>query len=348
MSLSQDIKFLNLISGRLNRFKWARPNEVAYCRCPFCGDSKKSQTKTRGSFYLNEDRDGFNYKCHNCGICKQLTSFLYDLFPDTYREYKLERLTSRFTDSWEVVKESPQATEPERVVVPTYDPFEIWATPILELDKEHFARAYLENRLLPLDGMKELYYSENFQEILNSCTDRYVEKNLSGTPVVLIPLKDTDGLFGVQCRFLDPNFTTRYLTLKFDESKEKIYGLHKVNSEQDIIVTEGAFDSFFLPNSIAVCGGDFTHVLSKLDKTKLIIVPDNEPRKVDTVRRTKKAIDAGYRVSLLNIDSRHKDINDMVIAGINRNDIVKQIKDNACSGLKAKLKFSSWNKTKIT
>ena len=64
MSLYIDKKYINMLSPRLERFVWKK-QDLANCRCPLCGDSKKNKAKARGYFY-HKDNDMF-YRCHNCG-----------------------------------------------------------------------------------------------------------------------------------------------------------------------------------------------------------------------------------------------------------------------------------------
>ena len=42
-----DVKYINLISSRLSKFKRVKPNLYNF-RCPICGDSQKNKNKTRG------------------------------------------------------------------------------------------------------------------------------------------------------------------------------------------------------------------------------------------------------------------------------------------------------------
>jgi len=44
-----DKKYINIISDRLDKFKWAKGN-LANCRCPICGDSQKNKSKARFIF----------------------------------------------------------------------------------------------------------------------------------------------------------------------------------------------------------------------------------------------------------------------------------------------------------
>ena len=88
MSSYIDIKFLNLLSTRLEKFK--RKSENLYnFRCPHCGDSKKSSSKARGFVYRKKN-DMF-FKCHNCGVGQTLGNLIKFLDPTMYKEYVFER-----------------------------------------------------------------------------------------------------------------------------------------------------------------------------------------------------------------------------------------------------------------
>ena len=88
MSSYIDIKFLNLLSTRLEKFK--RKSDFLYnFRCPHCGDSKKSSTKARGFVYRKKS-DMF-FKCHNCGMGQTLGNLIKFLDPTMHKEYVFER-----------------------------------------------------------------------------------------------------------------------------------------------------------------------------------------------------------------------------------------------------------------
>ena len=70
-----DVKYINLISSRLSKFKKVKPYLYNF-RCPICGDSQKQKNKARG--YLYRVKNNTNYKCHNCGISISFNNFLKD------------------------------------------------------------------------------------------------------------------------------------------------------------------------------------------------------------------------------------------------------------------------------
>ena len=216
---------------------------------------------------------------------------------------------------------------------------------ISDLPRNHIAVEYLRSRKIPEKWMNYLQYTNDFKSYVHSHgIDRY--KNLPSDQRIIIPLKDENGvMFGFQGRAIDSSFA-RYMTIKIDESKEKIFGIDNVDFNLPVIVTEGPFDSMFMPNSIAIVGGDISGDI-KLDRTKTIFVYDNEPRSKDTVNRMLKAIDLGFSVCFwsVGIDQRYKDINDMIEkGGYTREYILKHIIKNSCSGVRARARMAIWKK----
>ena len=134
------------------------------------------------------------------------------------------------------------------------------------------------------------------------------------------------------------NSKLRYITVMLDEDAQKIYGLDTIDTSKDIYVTEGPFDSTFLGNAIAMCGSDVD--LGAYDYN-FVFVFDNEPRNKEIVQRISKTIDSGSRVVIFPNSLNEKDLNDMVLSGLNVQDVVES---NVYSGLEAKLKLNSWKK----
>ena len=81
------------------------------------------------------------------------------------------------------------------------------------------------------------------------------------------------------------------------------------------------------------------------EKLDLTFVYDNEPRNKEIVGRIEKMIESGWKVVLWPPYIKHKDVNDMVVAGIKPADLKLIIDNNTFSGLEAKLQLSIWRKT---
>jgi hypothetical protein len=87
-----------------------------------------------------------------------------------------------------------------------------------------------------------------------------------------------------------------------------------------------------------MCGSDVN-----LDSSdyKLVYVFDNEPRNKQIVQKYIKTIDDGEQVVIWPSNIVEKDINEMVVAGHNVQDMIKS---NTYKGLEAKLKLTEWKK----
>ena len=124
-----------------------------------------------------------------------------------------------------------------------------------------------------------------------------------------------------------------------EDDAPKIYGLDDINTKKTVYVTEGPFDSTFIPNSIAMCGADGD--VSKWGITNPVWIYDNEPRNRQIVERLATTIDRGDRVVIFPKNILEKDINDMYLSGQN---VQKVVDSNIYQGLEAKLKLQAWKR----
>lgn len=329
-----DSKYIGLISTRLQKFKQVKNNLYNF-RCPYCGDSQRNKNKARG--YIYQLKNDHNYKCHNCGISKSFTNFLKDLDATLYDQYVMERYKNGTTGknsntpmpTFEFQK--PVFEKKNKINLPT----------IAELNTEHPAKIYLQNRKIPEKFLKELYYCENFKEWTNG--QKYTfETADNDEPRIIIPLINKGELFGFQGRSLNKYSKVKYITIILDEHHPKIYGLDKVDWDKTVYVTEGPIDSMFIDNAIAMVGADLDKMffISNYD-VDFVMVYDNEKRNKQIVDRIQKAIDTHFPVVIWPSNIKEKDINDMVLSGL---DVNGMLKSNTYSGLEAKAKLISWKR----
>ena len=92
MSNYVDLKYINILSARLEQFKQKGKNLFNF-RCPYCGDSQKDKTKARG--YLYAVKNDMFYKCHNCGIGTNMPNFIKDRDQKLYSEYCFEKFKKK-------------------------------------------------------------------------------------------------------------------------------------------------------------------------------------------------------------------------------------------------------------
>ncbi|AXQ70531.1 DNA primase [Synechococcus phage S-T4] len=317
-----DTKYIGLISPRLSKFKKVKSNLYNF-RCPVCGDSKKNKNKARA--YIYAIKNNTNFKCHNCGVSLSFNNFLKDVDPQLHKQYSLEKFKSGFTgknfvvDEPEFVFEKPKFTQ--RIVLPLCSEVE-------------GASTYLRNR--GIDPTK-FYFAEDFGEFVRSFKGMD-HQNLRKEPRIVIPIYYKKNLIGFQGRALDSK-SIKYITIMLEDGAPKIYGLDTIDQKLPVYVVEGPFDSTFINNSVALCGADGN--FRCLEGSSLIFVYDNEPRNPEIIRRIKSCIERGESVVIWPTNITEKDINDMVLAGHNVQEVIES---NTHSGLEAQLKFNTWKK----
>ena len=326
-----DTKYLNIISPYLQQFKKKGDNLWNF-RCPYCGDSQKSRTKARG-FVFRKKNDLF-FKCHNCGVGASLGNLVKTVDSKTYKDYIFERYKKGVE-----TRSSPQ---PEfKFNAPVFRKKGILEglQSIKNLPDDHPARQIVERRKLPLESLSGLCLCESFFKFTNSIIKGKFPSLGGDHPRLIIPFRGEDGeVFAYQGRAFG-NEQPKYITIKIDEDRDKIFGLDKVDKSKPILVVEGPLDSLFLDNCIAVAGADFSNI-----KGDLTVIYDNEPRNKEINKQIEKTIDQGKSVCLWPDSMTHKDINDMIIAGYSKEDIQEIITNNTFSGASAKLRFAEWRK----
>ena len=339
MSLFTDLKYLRLISNRLPLFK-QKSDRLYNCRCILCGDSSKKKNKTRGYFY--PAKNDLYYKCHNCSAAMHFGSFLKQLDGMTYNQYVMERYNEGLPQN----KPHQKIEDKFKMEEPVFEKSEETLLDKLldrldTLPEDNEAVQFCLKRKIPRDKFKRLYFIQNMKDIVQ-LSEKYKEKIVSEEPRLVIPFYNNNGqLSGVTCRGLRGE-SLRYVQIKIKDEDVMIFGLNEVDKTKPIYVVEGALDSLFLPNAIAVAGSAFGKVeMSSLPKDKLIMIVDNEPRNKDICRVLDKIIENRYNVVIWPQTINEKDINEMVLKG---SDPVKIVSKNVFSGLEAKLKFVEWKR----
>ena len=321
-----DVKYINLISFRLQKFKKVKNNLYNF-RCPLCGDSQRNKTKARG--YLYSVKNNSNYKCHNCGVSLSFNNFLKELDLSIHKQYTLEKFKEGYTGKNFTVEEPDFKFEKPSFSKPT-------TLDIPKAADNPSSKIYLERRKL---NPYKFYYANKFKSWTNSLIKSFDGDSLKyDEPRIIIPIFYQKKLVGFQGRSLGSN-KIKYITIMIDSEGPKIYGLDDVKKEKTVYVTEGPFDSTFIPNAIALCGADGD--LGKWGISDPVWIYDNEPRNSEIVSRISKTIDKGDKVVIWPSTVKEKDINDMVLSGHN---VINMIESNTYQGLEAKLKFNIWKK----
>jgi transcription elongation factor Elf1 len=181
-------KYISLLSYRLDKFKNAG-NNVFNCRCPLCGDSKKSTSKARGYIYLG--KGAYWFKCHNCHASKSFVNLLKAVDYSLYSNYRLELFENTSPRNDDVDEIFKRAHAPREKSI--FDGLK----KISQLPENHYAKRYVVSRKIPSHFHHKLYFTDHFNKFVNE----------------ILPDK------------LDPKYVEARLVIPFFDSANKVIGL---------------------------------------------------------------------------------------------------------------------------
>jgi hypothetical protein len=255
--------------------------------------------------------------------------------PNLVEEYQLERYKNSANTNSPEPAFSEFKTKP--VFIKTLD------LPTIEsLPNEHFAKRYVVGREIPKKMYSQLYYADDFKAFVDSFG---VEKDLKeGDQRLIIPFFDKEGnLTGFQGRALGES-KIRYITIKLMDDVPRMFGINRVNEEESIYVFEGPIDSMFINNSVAVASSALESAAEYLDKSKIVLVFDNEPRNKEIVKLMEHAIDNHFNVIVWPAMIQDKDINEMILTGFDIEELHDIMEKHTFVNLRAKMEFVNWKK----
>lgn len=336
-----DIKFARLCKPFLQqpKEKNGSPFRLNF-RCPYCGDSAKNRFKTRG--WIFEHKNTLFYKCFNCDISPSFSNFLKDMNASLHKDYVMEKFKEDFTKKKEpviIVNDKPKFD-----IRPHFNLLNVDKVP--DLPSDHQAIIYLKDRLIPENFFEDIYYSENFFHWVNeNLLIKKYESIKFDEPRIIFPIRREDRtIFAISGRTIQKSKAPKYITYRHEEADDsKIFGLDRLNFDDEILVVEGPIDSFFLPNCIAMVGADVI-LPDKMRKDKTTIIFDNERRSKEITARIKKYIQMGYKVCLWPENFKFKDINEAILGGLSATQIHSIIVSNTHQGLAADLAFKFWSR----
>lgn len=326
-----DIKYIGLLSSSLPQFKKKKEGLYNF-RCPYCGDSQKSKLKARG--YLIHNKTFYVYKCHNCekttdfpNLLKYVNKKLHDDY--IFEVYKNKKVYIEESDEKKFNFVKPVFLKGESPLKKIKR--------ISQLNPSHPVKKWIVNRGIPSSFHYKLFFCNSFFKWVNDIIPNKFPSDLKDHPRLVIPFLDENKkMFAFQGRTFGKE-QPKYYTIKLNDTK-KIYGLDTVNWSKRVYVVEGPIDSLFVNNCIATAQSD----LRVEKKNNVTLIPDNEPRNREIVKRIESFIEDDYSVCLFPEHIKQKDINDMVLSGVK--DIHKLIDENTYQGLQAKVRFKDWRK----
>jgi len=338
-----DIKYPHRLSPYLENFTHKKQYLWNFS-CPLCGDMSKGKKMKRGFIY--KTGNNLNYKCHHCGVSSSFGNFLKTEFPEIYKEYVLERYKESSSINTPHASSKEVKKEYHFNAVDRYgkevDPILTALKSCTDLKDTNIVCKWLDKRMIPESKRHLLYYTTKFKKYINTVKPGEFADEKNDHTRIVIPYKNEKGkVVGLAGRALK-NEHPKYYMIKIDEDAERIFGLERVDVKKPIFVVEGAIDSLFLPNSIAISGASYQTPFLEAYKEKVIIVPDKEPRNREVVKLLESAINNGFKVALLPEVPGESDINDMIINGKTPRNILSLIQEHMVSGLAANLKFSWW------
>jgi hypothetical protein len=268
---------------------------------------------------------------------QNLANFIKFIDPKLYSEFILERYKGS----------APATPEPKFDFKPPVfkEVSVIEELPtISELPDKHPAKKYIIKRKIPDKFFDILYYTDQFMSLVNKIKPNTFNNFKGEHPRLIIPFYDTTGnLFAFQGRAFG-NEQPKYLTIKLDETKQKVYGLERVNFQKHIYITEGPIDSLFIYNCLAAAGADLT---LKTNPDNVTYIFDNEPRNKEIVKRMYKIIDNNYNVFIWPESIQSKDINDLITSGRLIPEVKSIISNNTYNKLSALTRLNTWKKCNI-
>jgi len=225
--------------------------------CPICGDSMKSNYKKRGNFILRGKYAHF-FKCHNCGEAKRIDQFFTD--------YKINLDLSVINYIAKGIEDfsSHSNIKYDMSLFLDMDAIDKYA-----IDKNYLCK---QLNLSNIDNT-------NIQRWLNNRLQFNKEKflyNMQENNLFILNLTQSGKILGMQKRLFYGN--TKYLTYKLSKIYEmlnmnsslipeeidtisSIFNICLLDYSKSIILLEGPFDSFLIPNSIANTGANKTFPL---------------------------------------------------------------------------------------
>jgi hypothetical protein len=289
------------------------------------------------------------FKCHNCGVGQTLGNLIKFLDPNMHKEYIFERFKDGktvakkeepefdFTPSRLLKKSKPYAdfTRYDRALrqLRRYD----------ELVQTHPAKKFVYDRQIPKEHWDKFFLATKFYEFCNEIQPGKFPDLRHDHPRVVIPFYDRAGkFFAFQGRAFGKE-VPKYITIKFDETKQKIYGLDRIDLNKPVMITEGPIDSLFLDNAIALAGADADGGIT-IQHQQCTMIYDNEPRNEHIVNRMIKAIDKNFNVVVWPEADEGKDINDLILSGKSASQVQKLIYNNTHSGLSALQHINNWKR----
>lgn len=281
------------------------------------------------------------YKCHNCDAGKTFGGLLKITDPLLHKQYILERYSEgvaapRANKEPEFEFKTPEFGAPDRLIDKLMDRVDT-------LDASHMAVEYCTQRQIPKEQWHRLYHIENIKDICQ-LNPKYKDRIKSDESRLAIPFFNEEGILTAVTLRSYGNSPLRYILVKINEDSPTVFGLDCISKSKPVKIVEGPLDSLFLDNCIACAGTSFNKIETLNLPEDSIIIVDNQPKNKEVCNIVDRYIKSGKRVVIWPDNILEKDINEMVLAGVQTVNMEDIISNNVFQNLEAELKFISWRK----
>jgi len=306
----EEIKYIRMLG--LERLK-PHPGGF-YARCPICGDSQKSKTKTRLSI-MTDRQDVIVISCFNCGFSPMsLKKFISVVNPGLYQDYLQEEKKYRI----ESAKEGNFFRKPQ-VIRNTFVPrsdgefrFKLNEKYFIKASSSEEAVRYCHKRRIE-DRIDSLYYNVNTKSPLGG--------------MLIFPFYDGDELYGFQGRSIKDK---RFHTHSPNESL-KAWNIFGVDDSKDVLVFEAIIDAMMFENSIAMAGSELSLRVREMFKRKVFCFDNDQTG----FKKALKYAENGERILIYPDAFKWKDPNEAVQAGVAKRDLYELVNRNIYEGISA-------------
>ena len=317
--------------------KYVKSTNTYMGGCPICREGKSWGRKSR-LYYIPKDDV---ICCHNCGWYGKPGKWIMEVEQITYNEMVDQINTGSFTYGIDIeVKENKQTPALPLDSINLFDKSQLLfyaSSPVVR----KAAKVIIDRRLnTAVNRPRALYIS---------LVD-FVHKNR-----LTIPFYDRTGkCVFYQSRSIGETDPTRPKYLSKQNSDKTLFNYGNVSSSaENIFVTEGPIDSFFIRDSVAVAGiqerskSTFTprqsEQISSMFLSQVVWVLDSQYLDTASLSKTKNLLKSGECVFIWpeDVGKRFKDINDMCVYFSIDEISPEYILSNTYCGLKGLVKLKS-------
>ena len=334
-----DRSFISQIEPSLERIR-ERGDDYNF-RCPFCGDSRKSETKTRAWLTWDRDKRVYDFHCYNCSHSCGLLEVIRKVRPslaDAYVAEKFKTSRSRAPEDDRGLRKAitakpvfaprPVGEEPPPIPGVIIDAVpEVEGVPrvvkhplprfpeVTSIFDNEWALEYAASRQIPFEELTHVFAVDDIRDVA-SCIEAYKDTKFRRSKGILFPYYNPDGSLGyLQARTQLESL--RYVTFEV-QGGGKLWGRHRIREGVTIYLFEGAMDAICIPGAVASGGVDLIRaallVKEEYPDNDLSLVYDGDwTTNRQVYDQVVRAVDKGFKVTLTK--GPGKDVNEMIVKG---------------------------------